>query len=112
MITKKSDGILSHKRILVYLILSLLLCYLFTYHYNNEIRLDLGLVPFIIGSLYFRLSPILVFVSILLRIPYGLDFGFYCVTIGKGTTFEIMFGAYKTNNTGLDIIDNRELVIS
>lgn len=81
MITKKFGGIPTHKRILVYLIFSLLLCYLFTYHYSNEVKLDIRLVPFIIGSLYFRLSPILVFVIILLRIPYGIDDAFYSETI-------------------------------
>lgn len=44
-------------------------------------KFDLRFVPFIIGSLYFRLSPTLLFVIILLRIPYGIDYGFYCVTI-------------------------------
>lgn len=99
MITKKSHGILTHKLILVYLILSLLLCHLFSYY--NEVKLDLRTVPFIIGSWYFRHGPILVFVIILLRIHYGVDFGFYLGTIVY---------SYKRNNTGLDIIENRNLV--
>lgn len=81
MITKISGSILTHKGILVYLIFSLILCHLFTYHYTDNVMVDLRLVPFIIGGLYFRLSPVLLFVIILLRIPHGIDGGFFVVTI-------------------------------
>lgn len=30
--------------------------------------------------------------------------------LGKGTIFEIMFSTFKANNTGLDIIENRNFV--
>lgn len=81
MTTKISGSILNHKIILIYLIFSLFLCHLLTYHYTDKISLDLRLVPFIIGGLYFRLSPILLFVIILLGIPHGIDAGFFFETI-------------------------------
>ena len=81
MIPKNFGGILTHKNIKVYLILSLLLYHLFTFHYSDKVGLDLRLIPFIIGSLYFRMSPILIFIIILVQIPYGINFNLYFVTV-------------------------------
>lgn len=60
-----------------YFAVSLILCYLFPYHLSDDLVLDLRIVPFIIGSLYMRLSPILALILIALRGVHGIDFGFY-----------------------------------
>lgn len=75
---KRFDSIRLHKRsALLYFVASLILCFLFPYHLNDEVVLDLRIVPFLIGSLYMRLSPLLALLIIAFRGYYGIDFGFY-----------------------------------
>lgn len=64
--------------------MTLLLCYLFSYQLTDEIILDLRIVPLLIGSLYFRLSPIMVAIVILLRALHGIDLGFYMTLTTNG----------------------------
>lgn len=71
-----SKGLKSWTSIL-YFVGSLALCYLFSFRLNDEMVLDLRIVPFIIGSLYMGLSPILGLIIIVIRGFHGIDFGFY-----------------------------------
>ncbi|MER2170195.1 MAG: HAMP domain-containing sensor histidine kinase [Psychrobacillus psychrodurans] len=58
---------------------------MFSYHLTDELILDLRIVPLLIGSLYFRLSPILGAIVILLRSLHGIDLGFYMTLTINGT---------------------------
>jgi two-component system sporulation sensor kinase B len=61
----------------MYFIISLVLCYIFSYRLNDGMVLDLRIVPFMIGGLYLRLSPILGLLIIILRGFHGIDIGFF-----------------------------------
>ncbi len=75
---RKPGSLLKRKKTsLIFFVITLLLCYLFSYHLTDELMLDLRMVPLLIGSLYFRLSPILCAIVILLRGLHGIDLGFY-----------------------------------
>ncbi|MFC5464446.1 ATP-binding protein [Lederbergia graminis] len=75
---KITENIESYKKaFLIYFILSLLLCNLFAYELSDYIALDLRIIPFLIGGLYFRLSPILGLLLIAMRGFHGIDLGFY-----------------------------------
>lgn len=77
-ILRISGSILQRKRTsILYFIISLLICYLFSYSLNDEVILDLRIIPLIIGGLYLGLSPILGLIVISLRGFYGMDLGFY-----------------------------------
>ena len=77
-ISKRKGSILLHKRTgLIYCVISLVLCYIFSYPLSEVYVLDLRIVPFVIGSLYLRLSPILGLLVILMRSVHGLDAGFF-----------------------------------
>ncbi|MEI4769125.1 HAMP domain-containing sensor histidine kinase [Psychrobacillus sp. FJAT-51614] len=76
--TMSSKSIFVFKRTgLLYCIVSLMLCFLFSYELGDEAVLDLRIVPFLIGSLYLRMSHILFIVIIVGRGLYGIDFGYY-----------------------------------
>lgn len=68
----------------LYFVGSLLLCYIFAYRLNEEMILDLRIVPFMIGGLYMGLSPLLGLLIIFIRSFYGIDFGFYVAVIFYG----------------------------
>ena len=75
---KRFGSIRLHRRTAqFYFVASIILCFLFPYHLNDEIVLDLRIVPFLIGSLYLRLSPLLALLLIACRAFYGINFGFY-----------------------------------
>lgn len=78
-----SKGLKSWTSIL-YFVGSLALCYLFSYRLDDEMVLDLRIVPFIIGSLYMGLSPILGLTIISVRAFHGIDFGFYVAVFFYG----------------------------
>jgi len=70
-----------------YFVISLILCFVFSYQLNEEIILDLRIVPLIIGGLYMGLSPMLALVIIIIRGFHGIDLGFYL-----GVAFYGIFG--------------------
>ncbi|MBS4204147.1 sensor histidine kinase [Bacillus sp. FJAT-49754] len=72
------------KTALLYLVISLILCYLFSYSLSDELVLDLRIVPFLIGGLYMRLSPILGLCVIIMRGFHGFDLGFFIVVAFYG----------------------------
>ncbi|MDF2067665.1 histidine kinase dimerization/phospho-acceptor domain-containing protein [Bacillus sp. Cr_A10] len=76
--TMSSKSIFNFKRTgLLYCVISLILCFLYSYQLGDEAVLDLRIVPFLIGSLYLRVSHILFVVIIVSRGLYGIDFGFF-----------------------------------
>lgn len=68
----------------MYFIVSLVLCYIFSYRLNDGMVLDLRIVPFMIGGLYLRLSPILGLLIIIIRGFHGIDIGFFLAVIFYG----------------------------
>ncbi|MBS4216806.1 HAMP domain-containing histidine kinase [Bacillus sp. FJAT-49711] len=64
---------------LLYCFVSIILCFLLSYRVSDSVVLDLRMVPFVIGALYMRLSPLLGLLVIILRAFHGIDFGFYFV---------------------------------
>lgn len=69
---------------LLYFVVSLALCYLFTYRLNEELVLDLRIIPFLIGGLYMGLSPVLGLLIIILRGFHGIDIGFFYAVLFYG----------------------------
>ncbi|MEH7331155.1 HAMP domain-containing sensor histidine kinase [Neobacillus drentensis] len=49
----------------------------FSYHPVSYARYDLRIIPLVIGGLYVGIGPILVAATIILRIFYGINLGFY-----------------------------------
>ncbi|MCR2821842.1 sensor histidine kinase [Lederbergia panacisoli] len=64
---------------LLYCFVSVILCFLLSYRISDSVVLDLRMVPFIIGALYIRQSPLLALLIIILRANHGIDLGFYFV---------------------------------
>lgn len=60
----------------VYFIVSLLICFVFTYPLDESILLDVRNIPVMIGGLYMGLGPLLAMLTILIQGFYGLDSGF------------------------------------
>lgn len=78
LLNKRVGSIHIHKRTgLLYFVLSLILCSLFSYPIQSEYVLDLRIIPFLLGGLYLRLSPILGFLVIFFRAFHGIDLGFF-----------------------------------
>lgn len=78
LLNKRDGSIYLHKRAsLFYFVFSLILCTLFSYPIQSGYALDLRIIPFLLGGLYFRFSPILGFLVISLRAFHGIDVGFF-----------------------------------
>lgn len=60
---------------------SILLCMVFSFCVSPEVRIDLRLVPLVIGGLYFGQSFIFAGFSILVRALIGIDDGFWVMVI-------------------------------
>ncbi len=60
-----------------YFTASLILCCIFAYPLNEEMVLDLRIIPFLIGGLYLGLSPLLGLLLIIIRGFLGIDIGFW-----------------------------------
>lgn len=56
---------------------ALTLSFVFSYHLNDFFIIDMRFVPFLIGSLYHPLSPLLGILAITVRGFHGIDEGFY-----------------------------------
>lgn len=62
----------------VFLVCSLVICFVFRYPLQEELYLDLRYIPFIIGALYAGLSPLLAIVTIALHAIFiGIDIEFW-----------------------------------
>lgn len=68
----------------LYFIVSLVLCFVFSYRLTEDIVLDLRIVPFMIGGLYLGISPILGLLIIVIRGFFGIDNGFYIAALFYG----------------------------
>lgn len=78
LLNKRAGSIHLHKRAaLFYFVFSLILCSLFSYPIQSEYVLDLRIIPFLLGGLYLRFSPILGFLVIFFRAFHGIDVGFF-----------------------------------
>ena len=78
LLNKRVGSIHLHKRSgLFYFVFSLILCSLFSYPIQSGFVLDLRLIPFLLGGLYLRFSPILGFLVIFFRAFHGIDVGFF-----------------------------------
>ena len=83
-VEKSGEKRLSKGIATLYFVISLVLCFVFSYRLNEEMVLDLRIVPFLIGGLYMGLSPILGLVIIIIRGFHGIDLGFYLAVIFYG----------------------------
>lgn len=61
----------------LFFIAILWICIQFSYTPIPSARYDLRIIPFVIGSLYQRIGPLLAITIIILRIFFGVDIGFY-----------------------------------
>lgn len=82
LLYKRVGSLHLHKRAgLIYFVFSLILCSLFSYPIQSGYVLDLRLIPFLLGGLYLRLSPLLGFLVIFFRAFHGLDVGFVIAVV-------------------------------
>lgn len=81
---KSGSKRLNKETAILYFAGSLVLCFVFSYRLNEEMILDLRIVPFLIGSLYMGISPILGLLLIVIRGFHGIDLGFYIAVIFYG----------------------------
>ena len=82
LLYKKVGSIHSHKKAgLFYFVLSLIICTTFSYPILDDFFLDLRLIPFLLGGLYLRFSPILGILVILFRAFHGIDIGFFIAVV-------------------------------
>ncbi|WP_419960700.1 ATP-binding protein [Psychrobacillus sp. BM2] len=83
---EKSKRFWSYQAIFInFLIISLTLCFIFTYQIEGiNVVFDLRKVPFIVGSLYMGLGPLLAAFIILIRGFLGIDYGFWMTGLYYG----------------------------
>lgn len=62
----------------LFMIVSLIVCFLFSYQLNDSVILDLRLIPFLIGAFYAGMGVVLAILSVIIRGYYSFDFGFIC----------------------------------
>ncbi|SDN60871.1 two-component system, sporulation sensor kinase B [Psychrobacillus sp. OK028] len=86
LLAEKSKRFWSYQPIfIIYLIISLILCFLFTYQLEGiNVVFDLRKVPFVIGSLYMGLGPFLAAFIMLVRGFLGIDYGFWMTVLYYG----------------------------
>lgn len=84
---ERSKRFTSHRGIfIIFLIVSLILCFIFTYQIEGtNVVFDLRKVPFIVGSLYMGLGPILAAFIMLVRGFLGIDYGFWMSVLYYGS---------------------------
>lgn len=69
----------------IYLIISLVICFIFTYEIEGiEVVFDLRKVPFIIGGLYMGIGPFLATFIVFVRGLLGIDYGFWMTVLYYG----------------------------
>ena len=68
----------------LFFIVSLFICFTFSYSLHEGILLDFRNIPIVIGGLYMGLGPVLGLVSIVTRGFYGLDLWFWMLVLFYG----------------------------
>lgn len=83
---EKSKRYWSHQAIfIILLIISLILCFIFTYRIEGiNVVFDLRKIPFIVGSLYMGFGPFLAAFIMLVRGFFGIDYGFWMTVLYYG----------------------------
>ncbi|MCZ8535247.1 sensor histidine kinase [Psychrobacillus psychrodurans] len=83
---EKSKRFWSHQAIfIILLIISLMLCFIFTYRIEgSNVVFDLRKIPFIVGSLYMGFGPFLAAFIMLVRGFFGIDYGFWMTVLYYG----------------------------
>ncbi|SEM76879.1 two-component system, sporulation sensor kinase B [Paenisporosarcina quisquiliarum] len=83
---EKSKRFWSHQAIfIILLIISLMLCFIFTYRIEgSNVVFDLRKIPFIVGSLYMGFGPFLAAFIMLVRGFFGIDYGFWMSVLYYG----------------------------
>ena len=77
----------------VFGIVAILLCMLFSIYINQEVRIDLRLVPLVISGLYLSSGFLFAFISIIIRAMIGIDSGFWVTCILNLSTAALLFMA-------------------
>ncbi|WP_277586464.1 sensor histidine kinase [Psychrobacillus antarcticus] len=90
----KSKESLSYRAIfIIYLVISLILCFIFTYQIEGiNVVFDLRKVPFIIGGLYMGLGPFLAVFIMIVRGFLGIDYGFWMTFLYYGVLAILFWG--------------------
>ncbi|MEK4082603.1 HAMP domain-containing sensor histidine kinase [Psychrobacillus sp. FSL K6-1415] len=83
---EKSKRFWSHQAIFIsLLIISLMLCFIFTYRIEgSNVVFDLRKIPFIVGSLYIGFGPFFAAFIMLVRGFFGIDYGFWMTVLYYG----------------------------
>lgn len=76
---------------IIYFIVSLILCFMFTYRIEGDnVAFDLRKIPFIVGGLYLGLGPLLAAFILFVRGFLAIDYGFWLTALYYGG-FAILF---------------------
>ncbi|MBS4195037.1 ATP-binding protein [Lederbergia citri] len=66
---------------IIFSLVSLAICFVFSYRFHEDLTLDLRVIPFTIGGLYVGIGPLMGLIIIFIRGMYGIDFGFFSTVI-------------------------------
>lgn len=72
---------LSKSTLIILLVVLIWTCIQFSYNPVSSARFDLRIIPYVIGSLYLGIGPLLSVIIIILRGFFGIDTGFYLTSI-------------------------------
>lgn len=88
---------------------ALLLSFVFSFQLNGEYIVDLRFIPFLIGGLYFKLSPLLGMILIVLRGFYNIDEGFYMSALFYGV---MGYFFWKLSPIFMDLEAKQKIIIA
>jgi two-component system, sporulation sensor kinase B len=72
---------LSKSTLIIILVVLIWTCIQFSYNPVSSARFDLRIIPYVVGSLYLGIGPLLSVIIIILRGFFGIDTGFYLTVI-------------------------------
>jgi len=76
-VEKSNSPRVHHLTNVLYFVVALIFCNVFSFRLNDDMVLDLRIIPFLIGGLYMGLSPLLGLLLIGIRAFHGIDLGFF-----------------------------------
>jgi two-component system, sporulation sensor kinase B len=100
---------LSKSTLIILLVVLIWTCIQFSYNPVSSARFDLRIIPYVVGSLYLGIGPLLSVIIIILRGFFGIDTGFY-LTIILYVPLAIIL--WKLNPWFLKQYPNRRILIA
>jgi two-component system, sporulation sensor kinase B len=100
---------LSKSTLIIILVVLIWTCIQFSYNPVSSARFDLRIIPYVVGSLYLGIGPLLSVIIIILRGFFGIDTGFYLTVI---LYLPLAIILWKLNPWFLKQYPNRRILIA